>query len=227
MADPHAREGPDLSSARASHWDSVYTEKLATSVSWYQSDPEPSLSWILRLAHRRDTPIIDVGGGASLLVDRLLEAGFSKVTVLDVSATAVSQVRRRLGSRAQDVRWIIGDVTAVEGMGQQEIWHDRAVFHFLTDPGDRRRYVDRVTRCVAPGGHVLLATFALDGPEKCSGLPVQRYDADRLASELGPGFSLLQSERRIHVTPAGTQQSFVHAAFQVGSPRRSQRDGRA
>jgi len=208
----------DHSSSRQIHWDKIYKEKPETGVSWYQSSPEPSLGQIRRLARRRDSPIIDIGGGASLLADRLLETGFTKLTVLDVSEIALGHVRARLGTRAQEVRWIVGDVIAVEGIGRQEIWHDRAVFHFLTDPSDRRRFVERVAECVIPGGHVLIAAFALDGPKQCSGLPVERYDVDRLASEFGPGFSLLESDHRTHVTPWGAPQSFTHAVFRARSP---------
>jgi SAM-dependent methyltransferase len=208
----------DHSSARQVHWDSIYKEKPAAGVSWYQSSPEPSLGQIQCFARQRDAPIIDIGGGASLLADRLLEAGFTNLTVLDVSEIALSQVRARLGTRAREVRWIVGDVITVEGIGPQEIWHDRAVFHFLTDPGDRRRYVERVAECVIPGGHVLIAAFALDGPKQCSGLPVERYDVGRLASEFGSGFALLESEHRVHVTPWGAQQPFTHAVFRARNP---------
>jgi SAM-dependent methyltransferase len=215
VTDSRVSQSPDAPSGRAAHWDKVYREKLTTGVSWYQLTPEPSLSWIQRLALRRDTPILDVGGGASLLVDRLLDAGFSRLTVLDVSATALDHVRARLGRRASEVRWIVGDVTNAEGIGTQEIWHDRAAFHFLTDPRDRRGYLERVAESVVRGGHVLIATFALDGPERCNGLPVQRYDAAGLATEFGPAFSPLESQRCTHVTPGGTQQAFTHVAFRI------------
>ncbi len=157
---------------------------------------------------------MDVGGGASLLVDRLLDQGSSNLTVIDLSARALSLSRERLGERGRSVRWIEADVRQpVLAPSSVDLWHDRAVFHFLTTPDDKRAYLDHMTRALRPGGHAVIATFALDGPLKCSGLEVSRYSPATLAEAMGGGFDLLRSEKRTHVTPAGREQRFTYALF--------------
>ncbi|WP_315762771.1 MULTISPECIES: class I SAM-dependent methyltransferase [unclassified Bradyrhizobium] len=202
-------------SDRTSHWQNVYTTKAETDVSWYQDDPATSL----RLIHDANaTPasrIIDIGGGASRLVDALLAAGFRAVTVLDISAAALEVARARIGERAAEVDWIATDVTTWTPQRQYDIWHDRAAFHFLTEERDRRAYIENLRRAVMPGGQIVIGTFALDGPEKCSGLPVQRYDAASLAGTLGPAFELLDSCSEAHHTPWGAVQQFQFSRFRL------------
>lgn len=198
---------------RKGHWEGVYTTKGESEVSWYQAEPRLSLDLIEVADGGRRGRIIDVGGGASLLVDRLLDRGFSRVAVLDLSDAALAKSRDRLGKRAGEVEWIVADIARVEGIGTFDLWHDRAVFHFLTDPEDRRRYVDLARRTIPAGGHLLIATFADDGPTKCSGLDVCRYDARSLAGELGEGFALIADAKETHTTPWEATQSFVYGLF--------------
>lgn len=200
------------------HWDRIYGSKDATEVSWYQQEPGISLKMIREVAHDRSAAVIDVGGGASTLVDRLLGAGYTNLSVLDISAEALRQAQERLGERAGLVRWIEADVLA-EGLnpGVFDFWHDRAVFHFLTTAADRHRYVEQVHRCVRVGGHVAVATFASDGPTHCSGLEVVRYDAEELHSEFGSDFQLLETEREEHATPSGAMQPFTYCMCRVSA----------
>jgi len=206
------------------HWESVYSRKAATEVSWYQAEAERSLDLIRRTTPDRAAPIIDVGGGASTLVDSLLDSGYRAVTVLDLAPAALAVARQRLGDRATDVHWIADDVlTATLPNGGFALWHDRAVFHFLTGARDRARYVAQVRRAVRPGGHVVVATFADDGPTRCSGLEVVRYTPDSMHAEFGAAFRLLDSMREEHHTPAGTTQEFVYCLCRVeAGARRSQ-----
>ena len=199
--------------SRADHWENVYATRGMREVSWYQARPETSLALIATLGIRPDDAIIDVGGGASNLVDVLLEEGFRRLTVLDISATAIASVQARLGERAKQVGWIIGDITEMAPAGPYRLWHDRAVFHFLTDPQQRAIYVAALERAVPTGGYVIMATFADDGPTQCSKLPVCRYSPQQLAAELGAGFELLEARRETHVTPAQGQQNFVYCCF--------------
>jgi ubiquinone/menaquinone biosynthesis C-methylase UbiE len=193
------------------HWENVYETKPATGVSWYAPHLERSLQLIERAAGGRDARIIDVGGGASTLVDDLLDRGYSDVTVLDLSAKALDVAKERLGARGARVTWIAADATTVElPEAQYDVWHDRAVFHFLIDGDARRRYVARVRRSVKPGGHVIVGTFGPQGPERCSGLDVVRYDADALHGEFGATFLKVDSAREVHTTPWGTEQEFVY-----------------
>lgn len=193
------------------HWETVYRTKRPDEVSWYQPDARISRSLIERVAPNRTARILDVGGGASSLVDGLLSSGFSDVTVLDLSRTALDAARARLGSTAARVTWIEGDVLTQPFPGAAfDVWHDRAVFHFLTDQADRARYVAQVRHAMRSGGHVLVATFAENGPTKCSGLPVSRYSAHDLHAVFGSGFRLLESAREDHVTPSGVIQPFVY-----------------
>ncbi len=192
------------------HWDDVYRDKGDAGVSWYQPKAELSLQMIAAVS-AREAAIIDVGGGASTLVDGLLEAGYRDLTVLDWSGVALELPRKRLGTLAANVKWWGGDVlTARLPRSAYNVWHDRAVFHFLTTALDRERYVGQVRRAVKPGGHVLVATFAEDGPQACSGLPVARYSPGALHSEFGADFILEKSERQRHVTPAGVLQAFTY-----------------
>ncbi len=198
---------------RASHWEEVYATRATHEVSWYQIQPDTSLRLIARLGPRPDEAIIDVGGGASTLVDHLLAAGFVDVTVFDISATALAAVKARLGARAEAVRWLTGDVTRDRPPGPYRLWHDRAVFHFLTDPADRLAYVSSLSAALPAGGHAIIATFAEDGPERCSNLPVCRYSPEHLSAELGPGFVLVESLRETHLTPAQGEQKFIYCCF--------------
>lgn len=193
------------------HWEKVYSTRATDAVSWFQPHADLSLGLIMAAGVGRDASIIDVGGGASTLVDDLLENGFTKVSVLDLSAAALETARKRLGSRASRVRWIEADITRADlPAGEYDVWHDRAVFHFLTSPEDRAAYVKAVFRSVKPGGHVIVATFAEDGPLQCSGLPVMRYRADELHAEFGDSFRLLDHRKEAHHTPSGTVQQFVY-----------------
>ena len=193
------------------HWETIYQTKDVHTVSRFQVDARESLDLITRYAPDRTAPIIDVGGGASVLVDDLLSAGYTDLTVLDVSETALEISRQRLGDAAARVKWIVADVRDAPLPERRfTIWHDRAVFHFLTDATDRQAYVEQVQRTVRPGGYVLIATFAEDGPKTCSGLPVVRYSAESLHSEFGPAFRIVTSEHEDHHTPAGREQSFLY-----------------
>lgn len=196
-----------------SHWNKVYTTKASDAVSWYQPHALLSLGLIERVAGRPGAParLIDVGGGASTLVDDLLLRKIANVSVLDISGAALDVARRRLGTRAADVRWIEGDITTVELPADgYDIWHDRAVFHFLTHPAARAAYVEQVRRAVRPGGHVIVAAFAPDGPLQCSGLPVVRYAPASLHAEFGGAFELLEQLSEDHHTPGGAVQHFVY-----------------
>lgn len=193
------------------HWEKVYTHKSADAVSWFQPYAVRSMNIIQRLPLDTTAHIIDVGGGASTLVDDLLYRDYSNISVLDLSGSALQVAQNRLGDAAQKVQWIEGDVTKVTLPRHSiDVWHDRAVFHFLTSEAERRRYVDAVLNSVKPGGYVIMATFAEDGPEQCSGLPVQRYSASALHAEFGSPFELLGHEKELHQTPFGTTQSFVY-----------------
>jgi 2-polyprenyl-3-methyl-5-hydroxy-6-metoxy-1,4-benzoquinol methylase len=192
------------------YWESIYASKGDRDLSWAQPEPLMSLSLIGEVCPTGR--VIDVGGGASLLAERLLERGYS-VTVLDISKTAIDRSRNRLGDRASQIQWIVADVTEIHQLDSFDVWHDRAVFHFLTASADRAAYTALLGQTVPVCGHVVIATFALDGPEKCSGLPVRRYDGQTLAAELGPQFNLLKSVPEMHVTPWGGEQSFQYSLF--------------
>jgi 2-polyprenyl-3-methyl-5-hydroxy-6-metoxy-1,4-benzoquinol methylase len=195
------------------HWEKVYSAKEATGVSWYQSEPRLSLELIREVAPVSGGRIIDVGGGASVLVDRLLDHPFARIAVLDIAETALGKVRSRLGERAGRIEWIAADVTEIQDVGTFDVWHERAVFHFLTDAADRRKYVDLARRTVPEGGHLIIASFADDGPKKCSDLGVCRYNAESMVAELGAGFSLIEWARETHTTPCNTAQAFFYGVF--------------
>jgi ubiquinone/menaquinone biosynthesis C-methylase UbiE len=193
------------------HWEQVYATKEPDQVSWFQEHAAQSLRLINMSGLPRTASVIDVGGGASTLVDDLLANGYASLSVLDLSRAALAAAQQRLGPNADKVKWIEADVTEYEfPVHAYDIWHDRAVFHFLTRPEQRQAYVRAVLRAVKPGGHVIVATFAQDGPEQCSGLPVMRYGADELHAEFGTPFTLLAHEREEHRTPFGAVQSFVY-----------------
>jgi ubiquinone/menaquinone biosynthesis C-methylase UbiE len=203
--------------ASREHWERVYSTKAADRVSWFQPHAEQSLDLIEATGASPGASIIDVGGGASTLVDDLLQRGYSAITVLDLSAVALACARARLGALAANVNWIEANVTEAPLPAEAyEIWHDRAVFHFLTSAAERRAYVDTVLRSVKPGGHVIVATFAEDGPTECSGLPVMRYSADELHGEFGEFFQLVRHKKETHVTPFGTEQKFVYCYWRKG-----------
>lgn len=194
-----------------SHWEQLYSTKAADSVSWFQQHAEYSLRLIRDTGLPPDASIIDVGGGASTLVDDLLQAGYGNLTVLDLSGAALAAAQRRLGARGAQVQWIEADITKVSLPAHAyDLWHDRAVFHFLTAPEERAAYVQAVLHALKPGGHIIIATFADDGPEQCSGLPVQRYRANELHAEFGEAFTLVHHEKETHYTPAGKSQQFVY-----------------
>jgi SAM-dependent methyltransferase len=195
------------------HWEEVYSAKGATGVSWYQGEPRLSLELIHAVAPAAGGGIIDVGGGASLLVDRLLDLPFDRIAVVDIAETALCQARSRLDVRAGRVEWIRADVIDIGDVGTYDVWHDRALFHFLTDAEDRRKYVDLARRTVAKGGHLIIASFADDGPKQCSDLDVCRYNAESMSAELGETFSLIQEAGETHSTPWDTPQGFFYGVF--------------
>jgi len=193
------------------HWENVYRSKNFDVVSWYAPHLGESLRLIGQLTPDKTAAIVDIGGGESTLVDDLLHCNYLDVSVLDISATAVEFTRQRLGAKAKDVSWHVGNVTQYDfGSKQFDLWHDRAVFHFLTEPAARRAYVELVRRSVKPGGHVLMATFGPDGPLKCSDLDVVRYDDQSLHHEFGEGFQMLGSKLTEHNTPMGIRQQFLY-----------------
>jgi SAM-dependent methyltransferase len=195
------------------HWDAVYERKAASEVSWYEPRPEKSLELIRATGVGTADPVIDVGGGASVLVDELLAAGYGDLTVLDISASVLARLRDRLGLRTSSVALLHQDVTAFRPKRQYALWHDRAVFHFLIQQEARQRYLDSLRDGVRLAGHVIIATFGPSGPERCSGLPTRRYDAAMLAAEIGTGFALVQSALLTHRTPANVQQQFLYCWF--------------
>lgn len=200
---------------RRTHWERIYTTRPVEAVGWYRPHLDTSLTWIRELNLPRRARILDVGGGASTLVDDLLALGFKDVTVLDLSATALAHARARLGPRADHVIWMEADITeAALPEATYDLWHDRAVFHFLTEPEDRSRYLERLRRALRPGGFLILATFSPEAPPTCSGLPVVRYDLETLVRTVGPGFRLVRHGREHHVTPGGVAQPYLYTCFQ-------------
>lgn len=197
------------SAAAGRHWDAVYESADPTRVSWYQAEPAVSLELIASVATPTEAAVIDVGGGTSKLVDRLLARGFRDLSVLDVSARAIASARSRLGTNADSVSWIRADLLAWQPARQYDLWHDRAVFHFLVGNAERKLYLSRVRAGVVPGGTVVVATFAADGPDRCSNLPVSRYGPDDLVKEFGAGFELIATRREEHTTPRGAIQPFT------------------
>ena len=199
--------------SRKAHWENVYTTKGEREVSWFQENPVPSLELIALAGISAGASIIDIGGGASRLVDALVERKIGRITILDLSAAALDAAKERLGDRGAGVEWVVADVTTWEPLQTYDLWHDRAAFHFLTDASDRSAYVGYLKRAVRSGGHVILGTFAPDGPERCSGLPIMRYDAGILGTILGTDFELVDSRRHDHTTPWGAVQRFQFSTF--------------
>jgi SAM-dependent methyltransferase len=195
------------------HWDTVYATKGERDVSWFEPSPDVSLVMIDAAGLTRSMCVVDIGGGESRLVDALVERGVTCVAVLDVAREALVRAQRRLGDKASEVAWLQADVTGSWSWKDVDIWHDRAVFHFLTERSDRDRYKAKLAEMLKPGGSAIIATFALDGPEKCSGLPVVRYSPETLGSELGDGFVLVDSCHHIHATPWATTQGFQYSRF--------------
>ena len=203
---------PSRRMTRSAHWQHQYSTRAPDAVGWYEADPSMSRRLVAEALERGARSVIDVGGGASSLVDRLVDEGI-RVAVLDIAEAGLTLARERLGGRAERVTWIVADLTIADDIGRFDVWHDRAVFHFLTEPADRAAYVALAIRTIEAGGTALVATFAPDGPERCSGLPVCRYDAAALARELGPTFRLEASEPYVHRTPSGVAQPFVYSRF--------------
>ena len=195
------------------HWQAIYGAGPEESLGWFQESPTLSLMLIRAAGVGPDARIIDVGGGASRLVDCLLERGHAHLSVLDIAAPALDRARARLGRRAERVDWVIADVTTWTPPAPFDLWHDRAVFHFLTDAADRRRYRATLAAALRSGGHAIIATFAADGPERCSGLPVRRYGPKMLAAELGEAFVLDESRHEDHITPGGLVQKYIYCRF--------------
>lgn len=199
--------------SRQGHWESVYAARGERDVSWFEERAAVSLDLIRVAGATPRSSVIDIGGGASRLVDALLADGFESVTVLDISEAALSAAKSRLGDKAAKATWIVADVTTWEPSQRYDLWHDRAAFHFLTDATDRAAYVARLVKAVRPGGHAVIGTFALDGPERCSGLPVVRYGAASLAKVLGADFELVETRAHAHRTPMGGVQRFQFSLF--------------
>ncbi|MCK4675648.1 MAG: class I SAM-dependent methyltransferase [Gammaproteobacteria bacterium] len=198
---------------RKKHWEQIYSDKKSTEVSWYQQHPERSLELIKATGVDVSARIIDIGGGASTLVDFLLDAGYHKLAVLDLSHAAIEQAKFRLGNRMNKVEWFEQDVTLFTADKPFDVWHDRAVFHFLTDTLDRSSYIHTMCRVLNPGAHVIIATFDLNGPEKCSGLEIKRYSPETMSATLGDSFQLVETSTEEHKTPGGSLQSFIYCRF--------------
>lgn len=196
------------------HWEQVYSTKPTEKLGWYEPHLRTSLSWIKELGLAAEAPIIDVGGGASTLVDDLLDAGCRAITVLDIAEKALASVKARLGAKAAQVTWLEGDITSVDLPAHYyEVWHDRAVFHFLTEPEQQQKYRETLLKALKPGGHLIIGTFAPEAPPKCSGLPVQRYSPGQLEKTLGREFALKRHHKELHVTPGGVEQMYLYCHF--------------
>jgi SAM-dependent methyltransferase len=212
---------------RQEHWNRIYQTKAPDDVSWFQTRPTLSLKFIANTGIARNDGVIDVGGGASTLVDGLLDAGFQQIAVLDISAAALEQSKRRLGERAAAVIWFEADMTKFRPAQTFALWHDRAVFHFLTDSEDRAKYVQTLKHVLTPGGHVIIATFAKDGPLRCSGLDIVRHDAAGIGAELGSEFRLVEQASEMHITPWNSEQKFIYCRFARESVRQRKSAGSA
>lgn len=201
-------------SKRKDHWEQIYQDKSPLEVSWYQSEPSLSLKLIENCSLKEDDSVIDVGGGASLLVDRLCEKGYKNLSVLDISANALKHAKGRLANQHCAVEWVTADITAFSSPQQFSLWHDRAVFHFLTDASDRKKYIDNLSASLKSGGYLILAAFSFDGPDMCSGLTIVQYDREKLTKEIGNQFKFVNEENETHITPAGSNQIFTYYRFQ-------------
>ena len=202
-----------MSFDKKSHWDGMYAIKKPEEVSWYQIEPAVSLELISSTGVGYADKIIDVGSGSSVLVDKLLNQGFHNLVVLDISSKALEYAKERLGSRVEMVKWIVADVTDFKFLEKYKLWHDRAVFHFLTDKSERKKYVQNMDKALHPGGHVIIASFSINGPLKCSGLDVERYSSEKMERELGGSFEFVKSVDEVHMTPAGKEQKFTYFYF--------------
>jgi SAM-dependent methyltransferase len=200
-----------MTTDRKAHWEHIYLKRADDQLSWYEVRPQHSLELVRVAVSHGARSLIDIGGGTSRLVDEVLNEGLDRIAVLDVSETALAKTRDRLGARADEIELILADVTTIDTVGRFDIWHDRAVFHFLISAEDRTRYRELVARTVPVGGYAIIATFGPKGPEQCSGLPVHRYDEAELQDELGDGFALVRSFAVDHQTPAGAEQQFLYA----------------
>jgi SAM-dependent methyltransferase len=203
---------PEAAQSRQ-HWDTVYTKRPEHELSWFQAEPELSIKLIENAGLALADPVIDVGGGASVLADRLLKKGYRDISVLDISPDSLEKSRRRLGSQAKKVEWIGGDIRQFRPARQYALWHDRALFHFMMREADRRNYVKSLRNSLSTGGQVIIAAFAIGGPHQCSGLEIMQYDAAGLARELGPGFTLAEQLRETHITPSNAKQLFGYYRF--------------
>lgn len=202
-----------MSNDREHHWNTVYRDKPETQLSWHQDDPSSSLDLMAMMPDDPDAAIIDIGGGTSRLAARLLDLGVRDVSVLDISSEALAAAQRTLGAASDRITWIAADITLWKPERRYDLWHDRAVFHFLTDASDRAAYLDALSRALGPGGHAMISTFALDGPETCSGLPVTRYSPQTLLDALGSGYDLVTCRDHRHLTPWGSPQPFQVSLF--------------
>lgn len=200
-----------MNNERKNHWEKIYAEKSPAQVSWTQKEPSTSIDFVKTTSLPMDAPIIDVGGGESHLVDRLIELGYSDITVLDISKNALERCQQRLGKKAEKVEWIVADITQFQPSRSYALWHDRAVFHFLTQKKEIEAYKRLVTNYL--NHSLILSTFSLKGPLKCSGLPIQQYDSARLASLFAPQFELVHHQEEIHHTPFNTTQAFIYTHF--------------
>ena len=198
---------------RKAHWQSVYQKKSPLDVSWYQKEPTLSMELIRCTQVNSDEAIIDVGGGASVLVDYLCRGGFTNLAVLDISENALASARKRLGDSGKSIEWFEADITQFDAPHQFSIWHDRAVFHFLTDQADRKDYIKAMKHALKPGGHLIIAAFAIGGPEKCSGLEIVQYDKEKMTAELGEDFELVEERNEVHITPGNKEQEFTYFRF--------------
>ena len=195
---------------RKSHWQKLYRSKSALEVSWYQKRPSLSLALIQNTKIGKSEAVIDVGGGASSLVDHLHQQGYEQLSVLDISGNALASAMDRLGRAADDIEWFETDITEFEAPHQFSVWHDRAVFHFLTEQADRHKYLEVLIRSLKQGGHLIIAAFAIGGPEQCSGLDIVQYNTSKLLAELGEDFELVEELDECHTTPAGKEQKFTY-----------------
>lgn len=200
--------------SRRDHWERVYASKPVDRLGWYAPHLETSLDWIAKLALPKDAPIIDIGCGAATLIDDLLDVGYRSITAVDISRQALATLRNRLGPQSKRIEWLAADITTAElPKKAYDLWHDRAVFHFLTEAKDRKAYRQQLLEGLKPNGHAIIGTFAPEAPPKCSGLPVQRYDAEHLADEFGSTFVLLNDKKELHVTPGGIEQMYQYCLF--------------
>ena len=200
--------------SKKDHWEQVYKTRSIDRVGWYKSHLQTSLTWIKELDLAKDDPVIDVGGGASTLVDDLLESGFKSISVLDISDEALSLVKERLGKKKDLITWLTGDVTTFDFQpNSYELWHDRAVFHFLTTHEQQQKYRDNLLKALKAGGNLVVGTFAPEAPPMCSGLPIQRYSAEQLENTLGIEFKLKRHHKEMHITPGGVEQMYLYCLF--------------